>query len=334
MTESAAKSLAVMRNPFSTLTAAPKIPDGSVPSSLTLRDVQSRQFFTDTGTATFVLTPGFQNYFSYMDAEGNQIHCPIIDIQRNVVLNEIGQNQIGYRCSHNCPNGWRVVSSGLRLTLLNNTDSNDGWFEAIRINPSYDDNDLNCIAIQKKPGNVLVDDEVYFAADVEDFENQTSLTGVNLFNWANHPSYITGKLRDIHKYTFMLKSLSEEHPFTRMEEQDQVVISNFEEGSDTTSPHAQVKRWAGGTCPFYDKCCDTLLIRCHFRPDTLVYMHAHAIQFTEGVHDSQSSYARYHTGCPSAKRMLESTIDYLNKDPKPGYMRIPKAPIKYKSKKY
>jgi hypothetical protein len=101
----------------------------------------------------------------------------------------------------------RIVSCGLRLTMINNSDQNEGYFEAARISvqPSDFDVDIATGALRYKPiqpTNPLV--------------ASTGLTGANPIPdiiLSNHVTYQTGKLRDIEKLQFKLNSVDNEHDF-------------------------------------------------------------------------------------------------------------------------
>lgn len=349
------KSCAVMRNPFSTLTTSPKIPDGSVNASLTMRDCVSSQYNSKRGQMTFVLYPGFHAHLAVIQGDGVDTvvynnHTSEGNRRTTNKTNHPDQNPkstlIELENSPECPNQWRVVSQGLRLTLLNSSLNNDGYFEAIRLNPTYDDNDFSISAIAAADHRIQAGEQVYITPNVLSFENRianptavstgTSITSDSAGtqskgkNWANHPSYITGRLRDLHKYTFLLKSQKDEHEFVKLEEIENIVLDSTIPGSsnDNLHAHSEIYRNANGSSFGYvDKSMDVVLIRVLARFGDEFYIHANSVQYTEGVYDNSSVYSKFMTTCIANKQLYESTRQFLIKDPKPGNIRTPKAPI-------
>lgn len=97
---------------------------------------------------------------------------------------------------------WRLVSGAAKFTLINNADENDGWFEAIRINPNW-----NTAAI---------------GGFISPTVSNGTLSGGNAIpptllapaiDWAGNPSYVTGRIRDLHNHIFKLNSNSADHDF-------------------------------------------------------------------------------------------------------------------------
>jgi hypothetical protein len=106
----------------------------------------------------------------------------------------------------------RIVSAGLHLTMINNSDQNEGYWEAARISVQPNDFDIDSItgalrykAIQPTTPNAV----------------STGLTGANPIPdivLSNHASYQSGKLRDLEKWQFKLNSVDNEHDFTPIHE--------------------------------------------------------------------------------------------------------------------
>lgn len=85
---------------------------------------------------------------------------------------------------------FRIVSAGLKLSLVNNSDTNNGYWEAIRV----PNENIDFVGVKA--------DLVSYCA------NATA-------NLIDQPSYCTGKLKDIHKYVFQLKPDGNNHDVTR-----------------------------------------------------------------------------------------------------------------------
>lgn len=86
----------------------------------------------------------------------------------------------------------RIVGCALRLNLVNNAETDDGYWEAARL-----------------------------SADLSDFHiavlgngSQVAYSGDFLTDLANNSTYMTGRNRDLHKYVFKLNSFTTEHPFS------------------------------------------------------------------------------------------------------------------------
>ena len=101
---------------------------------------------------------------------------------------------------------WRLVSQGLNMKLVNNDESNDGWFEAVRINQVKDLSDYQVSTINNSNTNT----------------DTTVMPGVGLLtsmqadlNLVEEPSYQTGLLKDIHKHVFCNHPI-EDTPFTEL----------------------------------------------------------------------------------------------------------------------
>lgn len=75
---------------------------------------------------------------------------------------------------------WRIVSQAFRIMTTQNSDKSEGWFEAIRV------------------------------ASDHPYNFEYSISGVGL---ATNPSYVNGKLKDIHRYLFQLKPIGVHHHF-------------------------------------------------------------------------------------------------------------------------
>jgi hypothetical protein len=87
----------------------------------------------------------------------------------------------------------RIVSSALRLKLTNNSSSDDGYWEATRLNLKQNDYAPLYGGLETGRLNPWMLD---FAQDI-----------------SNHASYQFGLLKDIHKFQFELNQVESNHPF-------------------------------------------------------------------------------------------------------------------------
>jgi len=262
-TSSAAKQMSVYYDPFSTATTNPKIPDGKSYSSAGQR-LQAVTEVSVNNTMDIVLFPGLNSGLSYTDGgeEGYATvpftnHAPI-----NAVSGADGKVYFN-QTPGNAISEWRVVSQGLKITLTNNSDENDGWFEAIRLRWSAGERSMT-----NQTGQVPL---------------PGSLAYTNLFqstviasNFVEHPTYTTGKLRDIHRHTFQLRPTTDDHDFQHIEStgagNDDIVYKSL-----------------------FDDSMDIILVRIHGRASSAggTRLMLHYVSNQELVYDEASFLSRY-----------------------------------------
>jgi hypothetical protein len=95
---------------------------------------------------------------------------------------------------------WRTVSQGMRITLLNNDQENDGWFESVRLKISMNEEHYTLSEFETDKARLIPNLNMFAAAKDR--------------NIADQPSYMAGPLKDIHKVQFDLHHITEDHPFT------------------------------------------------------------------------------------------------------------------------
>lgn len=100
----------------------------------------------------------------------------------------------------------RTVGTALRLSLVNSADQNEGYWEAARIPTSA----LDFSFTQTAPGDPLAIPPV-----PPEFNTAVYMTLGNL-DLSNYQTYLTGKLRDIHRYQFKLNAIDNDINFSRM----------------------------------------------------------------------------------------------------------------------
>lgn len=94
----------------------------------------------------------------------------------------------------------RTVGCALRLSLVNSADQNEGYWEAARI-----------------PTSAL--DFSFHEPDPIGFPGVTSSAVIQTLgnlDLSNYQTYLTGKLRDIHRYQFKLNAIDNDIDFSRM----------------------------------------------------------------------------------------------------------------------
>lgn len=176
-------------DPFDGRINQPKILDGSVTRSSGLK-------FRSTGNITLeaagadnfiVLFPGFSNCLAWkIGAASYSTHLPF-------------PTHLGTTTDRGNLNRVRLVSSGLKLSLLNSSDDNEGYWEAVRV--PYE---------EFKSQWALTDAAAPVGEDMVVTPNSTWTYG----NMANSPTFQTGRLRDIHRFLFKINSVAPDHTFS------------------------------------------------------------------------------------------------------------------------
>lgn len=167
-------------DPFDPTVKKPKIFDGRFRRSLATRLRASTSLTCSTTTPTYIaFFPGLSNSVSF-DKEG--VVTPMEAYPQH--LSEAATREVVQRA--------RIVSSGLKLSLVNSADQNEGYWEAIRLN-----------FVQSN-----------FSIDALAEDGVATLTSHDIPNLPNYPTYQTGKLRDIHRFMFKLNIDSKDKSYT------------------------------------------------------------------------------------------------------------------------
>lgn len=180
MTE--AKSLVSLVNPFTTSSLAPKLLDGkaSRTSGFRLRNTGN---ITCSLTAPTVicLIPGLSNVVCWNSSGSTTVTLP-----------SPFAGHLGSSADRAVVVKARLVSSGLRLTLVNNADQNDGYWEAARLPVKSSDFTVNA------------------TTGVVTF-TPASTTSTDL---SQYQTYQSGKIRDLHRMQFDISSQDDDHEYT------------------------------------------------------------------------------------------------------------------------
>lgn len=326
---SAAAHCAVIRNPFSTAVAHAKIPDGSVALSTTCRYSISDTIVDSNGSLNILLSAGF---YSGLTAQFSTGTSTVVENQQTfgyaVPSRSVTKTGDVVAQGLGVPNQYRVVSQGLRLSLINNSQDNDGWFEAIRVSPSnsYTDWGFSSAGSQTVPNPIVI------APAINRYEGNGAANS-NIFtesNWAMNPTYIAGKARDLHKHNFVLHR-QENNDFIEIP-QECTLLSVAATSESTILTVAN-----GATIPFsrgnnispwwVDKQMDSILIRIKSNvtgsnAGSIVF-HAHMVQHVEECYDERSDLFRFMTKCPTNLSLYNATMAAMKSDVKPSFIRSP-----------
>jgi len=232
--------------------------------------------------------------------------------QPNLWTSTLRQNNNGSNVTK-----WRVVSSGLKVALLNNAHDNDGWFECARIQVSLGHEDYTRYdAATGLVADVPSNGENRFIAPILSRNantNACSVFGVDSTKLTELSSYRTGKLRDIHKYNFTLANTASggKHDWVKMTEAYPVVngtgsfYSQFA-GVDN-SEFIEANRDPG---------MDVMIVRLHGRAGTATNLApsrvlVHSVHNLEVVYESGSTLSRFHSEGLLARAALRASVGRL-----------------------
>lgn len=308
----------VMRRPFSTATAQPKIPDGKVATSLSRRLQKVTQIQNAVGESDIdiVMVPSLGVMGTVFDTTyntGGRNHRPIGFSGQTVGMNGLqlenptGENNI---INNTGVSHWRVVSQALHLTLNQTEEENDGWFEACRFNFStnaiqwgfrnLDDNVLDLSSIGLFPDN--------------QFQNQVlnPLAG----NMVEQPGYQTGLLKDIGKLEFKLNPKGNATEFQnlnseyRMKDASDTLLGIWDAAQGTFGFSKNNSETVPITRDLIDQNYDAIFIRLHCRTNNGTTSNGsklilNAIQNIEFCFSPDSDLATFQTPNVAHKKAAE-----------------------------
>lgn len=269
-TRRAGRQAAVMVNPFSQKTTDPKIPDGNCTHSIGQRLQSASQVTQYDDYMDILIYPGLQAGVTVLgctDAAGTATARKDFYYQSHVKLNRTSAttNPVDYTQALNRVSRWRMVSQGVQLSLTNNADDNDGWFEAIRFVPPEDETSLTSWEDPEPigvPGSIITPNQRIIVPD-------NTLFGVRpKTSLVNHPSYCTGKVRDLHRYIWRLNHFDNSHDFNRID----LTYKLYEGGASPDSPSGFTNNLIEENAAndeisgnFIDRRRDAIFIRIHGR---------------------------------------------------------------------
>lgn len=209
----ALEQLAVMYNPFLRTTEQPKIPDGKVNVSFGQKYTVTEEYInTGQPTMHMFLIPGQSGglYVANCQDFGTGVIGNVGTPNYNGAggFNITNYDDPGKRTTTTARepyHSWRIVSQGLKLSLLNNAEENDGWWEAIRFHPVHDFTDFSLY-----PHNNDVA-KGYMPFNLNAFTQQQGRS-----NLSDDKTYIAGTLRELHHHQFNLHPIQDECDFQRV----------------------------------------------------------------------------------------------------------------------
>lgn len=191
-----AAQVAILTDPFS-LVSQPKLWDGKKQSSSGIRLRTTGELTLDQQGPTYLcIVPGFSTALSWQTAPSTDYYnLPF----RGHLSTAVDRTNVKLA---------RIVSVGLRLTMINNSDQNEGYWEAARISVQPSDFEVDVVTGALRYKNIRPTDPLLPG---------TGLAGSNPVPniiLSNHATYQSGKLRDLEDLQFKLNSVDNEHDFT------------------------------------------------------------------------------------------------------------------------
>ena len=174
-------------DPFDVTISQPKILDGSVTRSSGMRFRQTGNITLNAaGSDNFiVIIPGFGNGMAWFKT-GDTVFTPG-NMFPSHLSNQTRRGEV---------RKVRLVSSGLKLALLNSSDDNEGYWEAVRL--------------PVEAYNLVLEDTASPVGEDYRIKPKDGMTWADL---SNYPSFQTGRLRDLHRFMFKLNSTAPDHVF-------------------------------------------------------------------------------------------------------------------------
>lgn len=234
----AARRMMVMRNPFSLATTNPKIPDNRCTFSAGQRLQVAGEVTSGTSknnsVIDIILYPGLNSGLSiqrYIDTGPDTFNGPVAQRLVGLYNNHAKLHPSGIlnngtqwtTLSENDVEKWRLVSQGLHLSLVTNTEENDGWFEYIRVPVDLSLNRWNVASTLTNANEVSEESRSALIPNKTSFEEYTK-------SMIDHVTYQSGKLRDIHKYAFTLHRSGEDHEFSPVRNSYPFPVNEVEPG--------------------------------------------------------------------------------------------------------
>lgn len=298
-------------NPFARTTKQPKIPDGKISESLGFQTQAVRELQTSataSGLMHILLYPGQD---AGMIVVGDAGSIAAFSANAATVVGFTGSNGIDWNGFDGTASGqvqmlenyslWRIVSQGLKLSLLNPAEEDDGWWESIRIVPSMETDNFQLMTKDTGYGD---------KANHGTLAPHEALTQLVSRNLVNERSYATGLLRDIKNFQFNLKGTMDHHDFRQQAEQRYLQQADWS-GYDAANAwltandgRAEVETFVNS---WIDPGYDWVYIRVHGRSDGKTKLHANCVSNQEIYFQNTERENRFHTGTANVGSSAMST---------------------------
>ena len=286
---------------FAGTTASPKIPDGKAESSVGLHMQAVREAIggAEDGEMNIVLFPGLGvcariSGSTAVDTETAMVDFPAWRDTSQYTGTDFVDHLSNFRIQRfNTLSKWRLVSSGLQMKLLNASEEDDGWWEAIRLHNDIESDDW-CLKAFFPPGVGDWSIGSHLCRNVPVGPIETS-----------DKSYATGLLRDLGKVQFDLKPTYVDHEFITPAEAHNVRNGvAYADGSFAMPENPSDAGFADGSDVLQrmvrdatDQSFDAILIKIHGRPNTIspTRLHCNFVSNYEAIYDRVTDLSLFHT---------------------------------------
>lgn len=301
------KQMNMYLEPFSRATKQPKIPDGKVGESLGFQTQAVSELIArdSDGEMTILLFPGISSGVIAYGQETTE--SASISSNRFKLMTYSGSNNVNYNFLTSNGGGlvsfqddysmWRVVSQGLRLSLLNPAETDDGWWESSRLHVGHKTTDFALAPGVNKSFGHLVPDGI-------------CLDGRSL-NIVNETSYSTGTLRGLKDHVFKLHPVKDDHDFVHPR------MTTLTDASDISNINSDnIVRFDSGSeaameliNSAIDQSFDMILIKIHGRTDAnnRTRLHANLVCNQEIVYQATETESRFHTSTEKDVNMEQAS---------------------------
>lgn len=142
----ATRLLRVYMDPFSTDANLPRVPDGIVTQSVGYRQLQRTAFELQERPTDILLFPGFNAALAITETRNTGTTAqkwkviPLTDVVQEVTADTItaANPTVLNTQPQDAVDSWRIVSAGMNITLTNNAEDNDGFWESVRLSVPSD----------------------------------------------------------------------------------------------------------------------------------------------------------------------------------------------------
>lgn len=201
-------------DPFDKGMSQPKLLDGKVARSSGIRLRATGEITCNsTGSTYIALIPGMSNVLCWrVDDDGMipEVTAPPFQGHLDSVADRENVKMV------------RTVGTALRLSLVNSADQNEGYWEAARIPTSA----LDFNFTMTDPGDPDPAGDGSLPAIPPTYNSAVYMPLGNL-DLSNYQTYLTGKLRDIHRYQFKLNAIDNDIDFSRFIGNEPFPENNF-----------------------------------------------------------------------------------------------------------
>ena len=330
-------------NPFDNTNGMPKWPDGQATYSIGRRHQLTSEIYADHFYV--LLFPGQINWcvaFEYNETEPNSPYLyanHTANISINYEYN--GDKTTGVfrlEIAHDAFNSWRNVATAVHLQVINTTDSNEGWYRAVRMNRPREWNEIFNVIMG--PGSAYGNGN--HIMETPHLHTGGCIPNENFFDFIetyfqDNPTFCTGELQDIHNAVFQLneskqinnfKTLETVHMFARntqtgvgtptfqiydvFKRDDRVDSGQFfsvrQDQIDVTLPNTRYNASSYGMSidqwSLVSECKDMILLEVFGTKKTKVLLHS--VNNQEFLVGDNSQLAQYNTACHANLPALRS----------------------------